>query len=80
MRCNCKKKVDKINEKFGDGGKDSENEFFLLKVLRFIIQMLFGILCGLLIIVMAVPMLLYVIICMMFGKEPTFRIRNLKNY
>ena len=74
MGCNCKKKIDVINEKYGDGGKDSEKLNPLFKVIQFIAQIAFGILCGAIIIVMIVPMLIYIILCMMFGREAKFRI------
>jgi hypothetical protein len=79
MGCNCKKTVDKINEKYGDGGKDINKINPFLKILHFIMQILFGILCGAIIIVMIVPMLVYVIFCLMFGKQATFRIKKPKN-
>ncbi len=80
MGCNCKKKVDAINKKYGDGGNDVEKTNFLFKFLEFISQIALGILCGAIIIVMIVPMLIYVILCMMFGKQATFRIKDFNKY
>lgn len=81
MACNCKKKVDLINEKYGDGGKDNTwKNNPITKIIQFIAQFAFGIICGAIIIVMIVPMLIYVIFCIMFGKEAKFRIRGLNKY
>ena len=81
MACNCKKKVDLINEKYGDGGKDyTWKNNPITKIIQFIAQIIFGILCGAIIIVMIVPMIIYVILCIMFGKEAKFRIRDLNIY
>ena len=81
MACNCKKKVDLINEKYGDGGND--NSWInnpIVKIIQFIAQIAFGILCGVIIIVMIVPMLIYVIFCLMFGREAKFRLKDLNKY
>ena len=81
MACNCKKKVDLINEKYGDGGKDiTWKNNPITKIIQFIAQFAFGIICGAIIIVMIVPMIIYVILCIMFGKEAKFRIRDLNKY
>ena len=80
MACNCKKTVDKINEKYGDGGKDVKKPNIFAKILQFILQIFVGILCGAIIIVMIVPMLIYIIISMMFGKQVVFRIKNPNKY
>ncbi len=81
MACNCKKKVDLINEKYGDGGKDNTwKNNPITKIIQFIAQFGFGIICGAIIIVMIVPMIIYVILCIMLGKEAKFRIRDLNKY
>ncbi len=77
MGCNCKNKVDAINEKLGDGGRTENNKTNpLLKILEIITQIGLGIVCGAIIIVMIVPMLIYVIFCIMFGKQANFRIKD----
>jgi hypothetical protein len=43
-------------------------------------KIIFGIICGGIIIVMIIPMLIYIILCLMFGKEATFRLNNLNKY
>ena len=80
MACNCKKTVDNINAKYGDGKKVDKKTNPFMKILQFIMQIAFGILCGAIIIVMIVPMLVYIIICIMFGKQPSFKIKNISNY
>lgn len=80
MSCNCKKTVDKINEKYGDGGNKKRNMNPLLKLVQFIMQIIVGLVCGVIIAVLLVPMMIYVIICMMFGKQIRFRIKNPNKY
>lgn len=80
MACNCKKTVDRINEKYGDNIKADKKTNLFGKIIQFIMQIIIGILSGAIIIVMIVPMLIYVIICMMFGKQPNFRIKNPNKY
>ena len=80
MGCNCKNKFEKINEKYGDGEKTVKKDNIFIKIIEFILQMLFGIFCGAIIIVMIVPMLIYIIISMMFGKQVVFRIKNPNKY
>lgn len=77
MACNCKNKANAINEKYGDGDNGSIKKNPLIKITEFILQIAFGILCGAIIIVMIVPMLIYVILCIMFGKQANFRIKDI---
>ena len=77
MSCNCKNKANAISKKYGDGEVEKPRTIFS-KIIDFILQFAFGILCGAIIIVMIVPMLLYVIICIMFGKQASFRIKDLE--
>lgn len=80
MGCNCKNKIEAINKNLGDGG--NENKFFnpLLKIIAFVSRIAFGILCGAIIIVMIVPMLIYVILCIMFGRDANFKIKDITKY
>lgn len=80
MACNCKKQLDHINEKYGDGGKDSDKVNPFMKVIEFIAQIVFGIFCGAIIIVMIIPMLIYIIFCIMFGRQASFRIKHLNKF
>ena len=80
MGCNCKKKLDLIDEKYGDGGISNNKTNPLVKILEFILKFLFGILCGGIIIIMVIPMLIYIIICLMFGREAKIRLKNVNKY
>lgn len=80
MGCNCKKQIDIINQKYGDGSHDKLKDNFLMKILIFFMKIIFGIICGGIIIVMVIPMLIYIILCLMFGKEATFRLNKLNKY
>ena len=80
MGCNCGKKIEMINKKFGDGVQEKEKTNPFMKILEFIMQCLFGILCGVIIIVMIIPMLIYLIICLMFGKQVNFRIKDYSKF
>ena len=80
MSCNCKKTVDKINEKYGDGIDKPKRTNPISKIIQFFAQMIIGLICGAIIIVMIVPMLIYVIICIMFGRQPKIRIKNPNKY
>ena len=63
---------------------EEEKEFreagIFKKILIIFGRFLFGILCSLIIIVMAVPALMYVIFCMLTGRQARFRVRNLDKY
>ena len=86
MPCNCKNKV---NPKYADGGKlavmpDPKNTFEKIGV--FVFQMLFGIIAFAVIIVAVIPFMLYLLICLMLGKEarmtlfnPARWVRKIKN-
>lgn len=78
MACNCKKKYETLKQ-YADNNPDLEkvvnNPF--MKILRFVLQIGFGILCGAVFIVMVIPFLIYVIISMMFGKEINLNITKI---
>lgn len=80
MGCNCKNKIDAINKNLGDGGEENKKTNPLMKILEFIMQIGFGILCGAIIIVMIVPMLIYIIFCLMFGKQANIRIKDVNKF
>lgn len=75
MACNCKNKDKFIEQVSGEKEPEIKTNIFQ-KILNFFAQFLFGILCGALIIIMSVPTILYVIICVMFGLEAKFKLRN----
>jgi hypothetical protein len=69
MGCACKNKIKNI-EKYADEGSVSVESKggFLEKFWEILMRMALGILCGVVIIVVSVPLIIYLIICMMFGK------------
>ena len=67
-------------EKYADGGKSIVSEKKLnpfMKLLKILLQFAFGIFCGVVIIIMIVPMLLYIIGCLITGKEAHFKLKRL---
>ena len=80
MGCNCKNKANAIAEKYGDGSQEVGKRNPFMKIMEFVMQIAFGIFCGAIIIVMIVPMLIYVIFCIMFGKDASFRIKDFTKY
>lgn len=77
MACNCKKKYDAI-EPYSDEhieGQNEEKTSFFKKILTFLLSLPFGILCAVLIIIMAVPAVLYISICAIFGIDPKFNLK-----
>lgn len=75
MGCNCKKKYDTLRKYSDNPVDDTEKENVFWKILVFVARFVFGILLAPLIIVITVPFLVYVIICMMFGIDPTFKFK-----
>lgn len=78
MPCNCKNKY-KSMEKYADGnGGSSKSEKLnpFMRILQILLQLVFGIFCGVVIIIMIVPMLIYIIGCLITGKEAHFKIKN----
>lgn len=79
MACNCKKKYDLISEKYADEkGEDEEKEGFLFKFFKIIFQIIFGIIVGCILIVMVIPLLVFVIFCLVTGTQPHIRIYNIR--
>lgn len=79
MGCNCKKKYDVMKKYSDEGNTDDENKLSTSqKLAKIPMQIMFGILCGAVIIVALVPMLIYVIGCLMLGKQPEFKIKRFK--
>ena len=82
MGCGCKSEISKF-EKYtgyhskGESGNNKEKLGIFSKIMKFFLQLFFGIFCGAVIIVMIVPMLLYIIICLMTGRQAHFTIKNL---
>lgn len=77
MGCNCKKTYDTM-KKYSDDEQSEvrQSENLLAKCLKTIMKILFflvvGILCMVLFIVIGVPLIIYIIVCNILGKEPVF--------
>ena len=74
MGCKCKEKFNQ----FKSLSEDKEEEEYKLgvfgNILNFLFRLMYGIICGAIIIIVAVPALIYVIICLLFGLSPKFNI------
>lgn len=78
MSCNCKNKIKKM-EAYSEVEVSKEEKRKLnpfTKILQILLQLCFGIFCGVVIIIMIVPMLVYIIGCLITGRQATFKIRN----
>ena len=78
MGCNCKKKIQDI-EAYSDGEITEETNKFtqiLVKILRIPVQILLAILCGIVIIVMGGPMLIFVMVCIIIGVQPRIKLKK----
>ena len=72
MGCNCKRKADAIADAAG-GYQENEEHGWLWKIGMIPVQLVFGIICFALIIVMVVPFLLYLLFCLVTGSEANVR-------
>lgn len=78
MGCACKNKI-KAFEKYSDDNNEVQEESnIIMKILHFVFQMCFGVFVGVLFIIVTIPLLIYIIGCMMLGKQPTVML-NRKN-
>lgn len=81
MGCNCKKTYENMS-KYADGGesvKERKKFNIFSKLFLFLLQICFGFLCSVVIIIMIVPMLLYIIGCLITGREAKFNLRRKRN-
>lgn len=84
MGCNCKKRYDKI-KKFADNKEQLEqeeneiNQNIVNKVARFVMQIFAGIIASCLFIIVVIPITIYIIGCILLGKQPNIIIKNPKN-
>lgn len=78
MACKCKQNYDEMN-KFADdyveNDEGTQEPGILYKIFTFLLRIPFGILCAVLIIIMFVPCLIFVLICIIFGLEPHFKLK-----
>lgn len=80
MGCNCKK-TQKTFGKLADGVEEQNNteEIGLLeRLVNIVMQFIFGLIVGAILLVCIGPMLVYIIGCLVLGKEPSFRIINFR--
>lgn len=78
MGCNCKKQFNKMLKYADKGEEDNEKEGLLVKIIQYIMGMGFGIIVAALFIVIVIPLLAYIIICVIFGLEPHIRILDIR--
>lgn len=82
MGCNCKKKTYDKLKKYADNREEIEkeeyklNNGFINNIARIIGQFIFGISVSVILIVILIPMVLYLIFCLLTGKEPVVVIKN----
>jgi hypothetical protein len=78
MGCACKNDLKKF-EKYADGKIELEdNETLLGKIFQMILQFCFGIVAGAVIIIAVIPLLVYIIGCLLIGKQPFVKLFNIK--
>lgn len=82
MGCNCKSQNNfkKIVEKYGTEEDVSDNKLkiYLNNIVNFILTIITGILSCALFIIMAIPVIAYLMICLIIGKSPVVRIPWMK--
>lgn len=85
MGCNCKKTYDNV-KKYADNREQLEqeeneiNQNIVNKIARFITQILLGIISSCLFIIISIPLTLYIIGCILLGKQPYIRIKDPKKF
>lgn len=86
MGCNCKTQstFNKLVENYGDeypfdNVKVKDFGYYLKQVFLFPFYLLFGMVAGVAFLLMAIPLIIYVFFCILFGKEPRVKIPFLKN-
>lgn len=79
MGCACKNRVKNIEKFSDDNTQYDEKPNFVMRILQSIVQMIFGIVVGAIIIVATIPLLIYIIGCIMLGKQPVIIINKIKN-
>lgn len=76
MGCACKNKIKSI-EKYSEDNKDIQEDInIIMKVLQLCFQMFFGIFIGVIIVLVTIPLLIYIIGCIMLGKQPTVMLKR----
>ena len=78
MACACKKELKKFEKYSDDTIEKEEDENPFSKVLRFLGQFCFGIVAGAVILITVIPLLIYIIGCLLIGKQPFVKLINIK--
>lgn len=76
MACSSCKNAARVARINGEGTNIMESRNWLTKILMFFPQLLFGILVGCILVILIVPLLIYVIACVMFGIEPKIKLHD----
>ena len=84
MGCNCKKRYNQLkgisdNKEELEQEENELNQGIINSVAGWVSQFIFGIITICVFIVVIVPLTIYIIVCIILGKEPSDRIRNPKN-
>lgn len=81
MGCNCKKTYN-IMSKYSDNPEElaNEKENPIVKLFAVILQVIFGAIIGCIVLIFIFPLLIYVTLCLMTGREPSIRLTNPKNW
>lgn len=75
MGCNCKKKYDVLKKYSDEPFENSGEHGIFYKIMLSLAQLCFGILLAPLIIVVTIPFILWIIVCIMIGKEPVIKLK-----
>lgn len=75
MGCNCKKKYDALKKYSDEPSENSGEHGIFYKIMLFLAQLCIGILLAPLIIVVTIPFILWIIVCIMMGKEPVIKLK-----
>lgn len=76
VSCNCKNRV---KPKYADGGELAvmpDAKSGIGKIFRFLFQIVFGVFCFAVIIIAVIPFMLYLLVCLMLGKEARMTLFN----
>jgi hypothetical protein len=80
MSCNCgKRKLQQIDKKYGDdkGVNFMSSKNPVAKLIQTIMQLVFGLIIGCVMMVLVVPLMIYITISMMLGKEININLSDL---
>ena len=80
MSCNCgKNKLRQISKKYGDdkGVNLMSSKNPVTKLIQMIMQLAFGLIIGCVMMVLVVPLIIYITISMMLGKEININLSGL---